>query len=32
MPAQQVTHLGKGVHHVLLRYGFMEQPDVSRAT
>jgi KUP system potassium uptake protein len=26
----QVTHLGKGVHHVLLRYGFMEQPDVPR--
>jgi len=26
----QVTHLGKGVHHVLLCYGFMEQPDVPR--
>ncbi|MCX7360857.1 MAG: KUP/HAK/KT family potassium transporter, partial [Alphaproteobacteria bacterium] len=26
----QVTHLGKGVHHVILRYGFMEQPDVPR--
>ena len=26
----QVTHLGKGVHHVVLRYGFMEQPDVPR--
>src|SRR5882724_29301 len=26
----QVSHLGKGVHHVLLRYGFMEQPDVPR--
>jgi KUP system potassium uptake protein len=26
----QVRHLGKGVHHVLLRYGFMEQPDVPR--
>jgi KUP system potassium uptake protein len=26
----QVAHLGKGVHHVLLRYGFMEQPDVPR--
>ncbi len=24
----QVTHLGKGVHRVVLRYGFMEQPDV----
>ena len=26
----QVTHLGKGVHRVVLRYGFMEQPDVPR--
>jgi KUP system potassium uptake protein len=26
----RVSHLGKGVHHVLLRYGFMEQPDVPR--
>jgi KUP system potassium uptake protein len=26
----QVAHLGKGVHHVILRYGFMEQPDVPR--
>ncbi|WP_428668825.1 potassium transporter Kup [Reyranella sp.] len=26
----QVTHLGKGVHHVVLQYGFMEQPDVPR--
>ncbi|TMJ26975.1 MAG: potassium transporter Kup [Alphaproteobacteria bacterium] len=26
----QVRHFGKGVHHVLLRYGFMEQPDVPR--
>jgi KUP system potassium uptake protein len=26
----QVAHLGKGVHHVVLRYGFMEQPDVPR--
>jgi len=25
-----VNHLGKGVHHVVLRYGFMEQPDVPR--
>jgi KUP system potassium uptake protein len=25
-----VKHLGKGVHHVVLRYGFMEQPDVPR--
>jgi KUP system potassium uptake protein len=25
-----VAHLGKGVHHVVLRYGFMEQPDVPR--
>ena len=23
-------HLGKGVHRVVLRYGFMEQPDVPR--
>src|SRR5216684_4793827 len=26
----EVAHLGKGVHHVMLRYGFMEQPDVPR--
>jgi len=26
----EVTHFGKGVHHVVLRYGFMEQPDVPR--
>jgi KUP system potassium uptake protein len=26
----EVKHLGKGVHHVTLRYGFMEQPDVPR--
>jgi len=26
----EVKHLGKGVHHVMLRYGFMEQPDVPR--
>ncbi|UYN94534.1 MAG: potassium transporter Kup [Enhydrobacter sp.] len=26
----QVSHLGKGMHHVILRYGFMEQPDVPR--
>jgi KUP system potassium uptake protein len=25
-----ITHLGKGIHHVILRYGFMEQPDVPR--
>ena len=25
-----VNHLGKGIHHVILRYGFMEQPDVPR--
>ena len=33
MPAEQraeVSHLGKGVHRVVLRYGFMEQPDVPR--
>ncbi len=24
----QVTHLGKGVHRVVMHYGFMEQPDV----
>jgi KUP system potassium uptake protein len=23
-----LTHLGKGFHQVVLRYGFMEQPDV----
>jgi KUP system potassium uptake protein len=27
----QVTHLGKGVHRVVLHYGFMEQPDVPSA-
>jgi len=26
----QVAHLGKGVHRLVLRYGFMEQPDVPR--
>jgi KUP system potassium uptake protein len=26
----RIRHLGKGVHHVVLRYGFMEQPDVPR--
>jgi KUP system potassium uptake protein len=26
----EIRHLGKGVHHVILRYGFMEQPDVPR--
>jgi len=26
----QIVHLGKGVHHVVLGYGFMEQPDVPR--
>jgi KUP system potassium uptake protein len=26
----QIRHFGKGVHHVTLRYGFMEQPDVPR--
>ena len=26
----RISHLGKGVHHVMLRYGFMEQPDVPR--
>ena len=26
----EVGHLGKGVHRVVLRYGFMEQPDVPR--
>ena len=26
----QIIHLGKGVHRVVLRYGFMEQPDVPR--
>ncbi|MFO1081583.1 MAG: potassium transporter Kup [Reyranellaceae bacterium] len=25
-----ITHLGKGVHRVVLHYGFMEQPDVPR--
>jgi KUP system potassium uptake protein len=25
-----IVHLGKGVHRVVLRYGFMEQPDVPR--
>ena len=24
----EVKHIGEGVHQVLLRYGFMEQPDV----
>ena len=26
----EVSHLGKGVHRVVLHYGFMEQPDVPR--
>ncbi|MFI5001602.1 MAG: potassium transporter Kup [Reyranellales bacterium] len=26
----RIRHFGKGVHHVTLRYGFMEQPDVPR--
>ncbi len=26
----QVTHFGKGVHRVILRYGFMEAPSVPR--
>src|SRR5581483_3749468 len=26
----EVRHFGKGVHHVVLAYGFMEQPDVPR--
>jgi KUP system potassium uptake protein len=26
----QISHLGKGVHRVVLRYGFMEQPEVPR--
>jgi len=26
----QIVHLGKGIHRVVLRYGFMEQPDVPR--
>ncbi len=26
----QIAHLGKGIHRVVLRYGFMEQPDVPR--
>jgi KUP system potassium uptake protein len=26
----RIRHFGKGVHHVVLRYGFMEQPDVPR--
>ena len=33
VPADQraeVSHLGKGVHRVVLHYGFMEQPDVPR--
>jgi KUP system potassium uptake protein len=33
VPADQratIIHLGKGVHRVVLRYGFMEQPDVPR--
>ena len=28
--AGQVHHPGKGVHGVILRYGFMEQPDLPR--
>ena len=30
MQRAEVSHLGKGVHRVVLRYGFMEQPDVPR--
>ena len=30
MQRAQIGHLGKGVHRVVLRYGFMEQPDVPR--
>ena len=26
----QIAHLGKGVHRIVLRYGFMEQPEVPR--
>jgi len=26
----EVTHLGKGMHRIVLRYGFMESPDVPR--
>ena len=26
----QIIHLGKGMHRVVLHYGFMEQPDVPR--
>ena len=26
----QITHFGKGVHRVILRYGFMEAPSVPR--
>ncbi len=26
----EVKHLGKGVHQIVLRYGFMDQPDVPR--
>jgi KUP system potassium uptake protein len=26
----EVGHLGKGLHRVMLRYGFMEQPDIPR--
>ncbi len=26
----EVTHLGKGLHRIVLRYGFMESPDVPR--
>ncbi|MBY0317464.1 MAG: potassium transporter Kup [Reyranella sp.] len=26
----EVRHLGKGVHRVVLHYGFMEQPDIPR--
>jgi len=28
---REVTDLGNGIHRVLLRYGFMEKPDVARA-
>jgi KUP system potassium uptake protein len=33
VPTEQratIVHLGKGVHRVVLNYGFMEQPDVPR--
>ena len=27
---REATDLGNGIHHVILRYGFMEKPDVAR--